>query len=69
MLKDLAQRVNRVFSEGRAFTLNMNLDRKTGELSFEMGLTGLQGSQLATNIAELGMAKSLFGDASAPTRR
>ena len=63
MLRDLAQRVNRVFSEGRAFTLKLNLDRKTDELSFDLGLTGLQGSQLATNIAQLGMAKSLFGDA------
>ena len=63
MLKDFAQRVNRVFSEGRALTLRLNLDRKSDELFFDVSLTGLKGSQLATNIADLGKAKSLFGGA------
>ena len=63
MLKDFAQRVNRVFSEGRALSLRLNFDRKSDELFFDVSLTGLKGSQLSTNIADLGKAKSLFGSA------
>lgn len=63
MLKDLAERVNRVFSEGRTLTFQLNLDRKTDELFIDLSLSGLKGSQLAANIAELGKAKSLFGAA------
>lgn len=62
-LKDIAQRTNRVLSEGRSLTLRLNLDRKSDELFIDLALAGLPGSQLATNIAELRKMKSLFADA------
>ncbi len=59
--KYMAERFGRFLSEGRTLTFQLNLDRKTDELSVDLSATGLKGSQLAGDIADLGKAKSLFG--------
>ncbi len=59
--KEIGSRLKSVLQEGREVTFKLDVDRQTDDVSLEMSLDGKPGSQLATSIADLAQAKSLFG--------
>jgi hypothetical protein len=50
-----------VVTDGAAFDLNLAIDRRAEEASFQMALTGKPGSNLAKHIAGLARRESRFG--------
>ena len=53
-----------VVNEGKQLGIDIDVDKKSKEMSFELSLTAKDGSALAKSIAGLGKAKSLFSSLS-----
>jgi hypothetical protein len=60
VLKDLSRRISSVVKDGNVLSVQLDLDRQTNELVFDVTLTGKNGTKLSTDIAEFGQTKSLF---------
>ncbi|MBV9122882.1 MAG: hypothetical protein JO112_05970 [Planctomycetes bacterium] len=59
--KDMAEQAADVVKEGQTLEIQLTVDRKGGNLFAEASVAGKPGSRLASRIAKLGEAKSLFG--------
>jgi hypothetical protein len=60
MIDEIGKRVSMLVKEGGELSVSLDVDRKQNELSAELTLTGVSGSQLAKDIAGIGKAQSLF---------
>jgi hypothetical protein len=59
-VKESMANVKSLLNEGHALSINLNVDRKKGDLALEFILDAKPGTKLATHIKELGEVKSLF---------
>jgi hypothetical protein len=59
MLDETAVQLKSVLVDGQDLSVNLDVDRKTEELTLNANLTAKSGSKLATTIADIGKAKSV----------
>lgn len=60
LLDEISKRISGLVKDGSELSLNFDVDRKKNELSAELNLSGVSGSQLAKDIATIGQSQSLF---------